>query len=40
MDGLGQCYPGDSLHADTLFYTELQGLIGLKLSDGNFLVKE
>jgi hypothetical protein len=36
----GLCNTSDSLHVDTLFYTETLGLVGLKLSDGNLLVKE
>ena len=35
----GLCYLSDSLYVDTLFYTEIQGLVGLKLSDGKFIGK-
>lgn len=34
----GHCYNPERLHADTLYYTKSQGIIGLKLSNGNLWV--
>lgn len=32
-------YNGDRLHPDSLFYTISEGIVGIKFSDGNLLVK-
>lgn len=36
----GHCYYPDSMHCDTLFYSNAQGVVGIAMSDGNLFIKQ